>query len=142
RMLVQQGLIRVELGERRPAAEALRAGVELLDPASEPDLVAANLYLLASLLRGLVLEAQAAGAVQGAAADGAGPSRRAGEGGHAGEGGGELSGASLGDRAPLPPAAQAGGEEALGLVERARALYRGLGAAAAEARLARLQGQI
>jgi tetratricopeptide (TPR) repeat protein len=60
RTLVQEGLIRAELGDRERAAELLRAGVDLLDPAAEPALVAANLYRLATLLRGIAMEAAAA----------------------------------------------------------------------------------
>ena len=56
RTLVQEGLIRAELGDRERAAELLRAGVGLLDPAAEPALVAANLYRLATLLRGIAME--------------------------------------------------------------------------------------
>jgi tetratricopeptide (TPR) repeat protein len=61
RTLVQEGLIRAELGDRERAAELLRAGVDLLDPAAEPALVAANLYRLATLLRGIAMEAAAPG---------------------------------------------------------------------------------
>jgi tetratricopeptide (TPR) repeat protein len=60
RTLVQEGLILAELGDRERAAELLRAGVDLLDPAAEPALVAANLYRLATLLRGIATEAAAA----------------------------------------------------------------------------------
>jgi tetratricopeptide (TPR) repeat protein len=55
RTLVQQGLIRADMGDREGGAELLRAGVDLLDPAAEPGLVAANLYRLAALLRGIAL---------------------------------------------------------------------------------------
>ncbi len=55
RALVQQGLIRADLGDRERAAELLRAGIDLLDPAAEPGLVAANLYRLAALLRGIAM---------------------------------------------------------------------------------------
>ena len=99
RTLVQQGLIRAEVGDREGAAELLRAGVGLLDPASDPGLVAANLYRLATLLRAIALEAGV----------------------------------------PVPDSR---GVEALRLVGRARALYRGLGDFAAAAHLSRLQGQI
>jgi tetratricopeptide (TPR) repeat protein len=57
RTLVQQGLIRADLGDRERAAELLRAGVDLLDPVAEPGVVAANLYRLAALLRGLAVSA-------------------------------------------------------------------------------------
>jgi tetratricopeptide (TPR) repeat protein len=115
RTLVQEGLIRAELGDRERAAELLRAGVDLLDPAAEPALVAANLYRLATLLRGIAMEA--------AAATGAGPAA---------------------PETPVPAAStpQACGIEALQLVERARVLYRELGDSAGEAYLSRLQGQI
>jgi tetratricopeptide (TPR) repeat protein len=113
RTLVQEGLIRAELGDRERAAELLRAGVDLLDPAAEPALVAANLYRLATLLRGIAMEAATATAPVT-------PETPA--------------------PAALPP--QGCGIEALQLVERARVLYRELGDSAAEAYLSRLQGQI
>jgi tetratricopeptide (TPR) repeat protein len=118
RAMVQQGLIRAELGDREAAAETLRVGVGLLDPASEPDLVAANLYRLAALLRGIALEVDGVG---GATA----PTSLM---------------AQMAQMAPKP--AEVRGREALHLVEQARALYRELGDDAAEAQLARLQGQI
>jgi tetratricopeptide (TPR) repeat protein len=148
RTLVQEGLIRAELGDRERAAELLRAGVDLLDPAAEPALVAANLYRLATLLRGIAMEATAtaaaaatpaakaartAGASEPRAAGAAGDHHDAGTAGHAGD----IA------QAPLTAAsAHACGVEALQLVERARVLYRELGDAAAEAYLSRLQGQI
>ncbi|MBV8202504.1 MAG: hypothetical protein JOZ15_17945 [Acidobacteria bacterium] len=55
RTLVQQGRLRADLGDREQAAELLRAGLGLLDPAADPALVAANLFRLAALLRGLAL---------------------------------------------------------------------------------------
>jgi tetratricopeptide (TPR) repeat protein len=58
RTLVQQGLIRADLGDRERAAELLRAGVGLLDPVAEPGVVATNLYRLAALLRDLALAAK------------------------------------------------------------------------------------
>jgi tetratricopeptide (TPR) repeat protein len=116
RAMVQQGLIRAELGDREGAAETIRAGVSLLDPTSEPDLVAANLYRLAALLRGIALDAMA------------GERGQRGERGERGERGGERG--------------EVRGREALQLIDRARALYRGLGDTAAEAQLSRLQGQI
>jgi tetratricopeptide (TPR) repeat protein len=114
RALVQQGLLRAELGKRASAAETLRAGLRLLDPASEPDLVAASLYRLAALLRGVALDAGA----------------ETGEGAPVPTPAGGTSPESI------------RGGEALQLVERARRLYRGLGDAVAEAQLSRLQGQI
>jgi tetratricopeptide (TPR) repeat protein len=118
RTLVQEGLIRAELGDRERAAELLRAGVDLLDPAAEPALVAANLYRLATLLRGIAMEAAAATPATAAAP--AAPEMPA----------------------PAASTPQACGIEALQLVERARILYRELGDSAAEAYLSRLQGQI
>jgi tetratricopeptide (TPR) repeat protein len=119
RTLVQEGLIRAELGDRERAAELLRAGVDLLDPAAEPALVAANLYRLATLLRGIAMEAAAAATAAAPAAPAA-------------------------PETPAPAAStpEACGIEALQLVERARVLYRELGDSAAEAYLSRLQGQI
>jgi len=136
RTLVQEGLIRAELGDRERAAELLRAGVDLLDPAAEPALVAANLYRLATLLRGIAMEATAAaaatpGATTARTAETREP-RGAGAAGHAGDPA----------QAPLTASAHDCGVEALQLVERARVLYRELGDAAAEAYLSRLQGQI
>jgi tetratricopeptide (TPR) repeat protein len=119
RTLVQEGLIRAELGDRERAAELLRAGVDLLDPAAEPALVAANLYRLATLLRGIAMEA--------AAATAAAPVAPA---------------AAPETPAPAASTPQACGIEALQLVERARVLYRELGDSAAAAYLSRLQGQI
>src|SRR5579864_593322 len=118
RTLLQEGLIRAELGDRERAAELLRAGVDLLDPAAEPALVAANLYRLATLLRGIAMEAATA-AVAAPAAPG-----------------------PPATPAPAASTPQACGIEALQLVERARVLYRELGDSAAEAYLSRLQGQI
>jgi len=122
RTLLQEGLIRAELGDRERAAELLRAGVDLLDPAAEPALVAANLYRLATLLRGIAMEAAAATAATALAT--AMPAGTA--------------------TAPAATAStpEACGLEALQLVERARVLYRQLGDSAAEAYLSRLQGQI
>ncbi|HYL06238.1 MAG TPA: hypothetical protein VE075_09365 [Thermoanaerobaculia bacterium] len=57
RTLVQQGLIRAGRGDREGGADLLRAGVDLLDPAAEPGLVAVTLYRLAALLRGIALQA-------------------------------------------------------------------------------------
>ncbi|HLX07989.1 MAG TPA: hypothetical protein VKY89_09030 [Thermoanaerobaculia bacterium] len=65
RTLVQQGLIRADLGDRDRAAKLLRAGVDLLDPVAEPGLVAVNLYRLATLLRGIAMEQTAAAAPHG-----------------------------------------------------------------------------
>jgi tetratricopeptide (TPR) repeat protein len=113
RTLVQQGLIRADLGDHERAAEALRAGVDLLDPVAEPGLVAANLHRLAALLRGIALAAQDHGDED--------------DGEHAKDHG-------------LP--AQRSLKEALRLVRRARTLYRSLGEPTAEAHLTRLQGQI
>jgi len=124
RTLVQEGLIRAELGDRERAAELLRAGVDLLDPAAEPALVAANLYRLATLLRGIAVEAVATATPDASA----------------------TAAAAAATPAAAPAAAtatpHAWGIEALQLVERARVLYRELGDSAAEAYLSRLQGQI
>jgi tetratricopeptide (TPR) repeat protein len=130
RTLVQEGLIRAELGDRERAAELLRAGVDLLDPAAEPALVAANLYRLATLLRGIAMEATAAAAATPGAQTARTAEAR------------EPRGAGDSPPAPLTASAHDCGVEALQLVERARVLYRELGDAAAEAYLSRLQGQI
>lgn len=133
RTLVQEGLIRAELGDRERAAELLRAGVDLLDPAAEPALVAANLYRLATLLRGIAMEATAAAkATATAAATAAAPTSTS------------TPTATPGTPTPTPTAStpEACGIEALQLVERARVLYRELGDSTAEAYLSRLQGQI
>lgn len=135
RTLVQEGLIRAELGDRERAAELLRAGVDLLDPAAEPALVAANLYRLATLLRGIAMEAAAATATATAAASATTaptPTTTS----------GAASAATPGPSSPAASTPQACGIEALQLVERARVLYRELGDSTAEAYLSRLQGQI
>jgi tetratricopeptide (TPR) repeat protein len=151
RTLVQEGLIRAELGDRERAAELLRAGVDLLDPAAEPALVAANLYRLATLLRGIAMEAATAAAATpaaktartAAAREPRGAGAAGAEGDHHDPDDADDAGRA-GDsaRAPLTASAHACGVEALQLVERARVLYRELGDAAAEAYLSRLQGQI
>jgi len=51
--LAEQGSIRAELGDRRRAAELLRAGIDLLDLAAAPRLVAATLCRLAELVGGV-----------------------------------------------------------------------------------------
>jgi tetratricopeptide (TPR) repeat protein len=117
RALVQQGLLRAELGERASAVETLRAGLGLLDAASEPDLVAASLYRLAALLRGVAVDDSVAPAEPAPAAPA--PAQTD-----------DMSSRSV------------RGSEALELVKRARTIYRGLEDAVAEALLWRLQGQI
>ncbi|MBV8202191.1 MAG: hypothetical protein JOZ15_16345 [Acidobacteria bacterium] len=148
RTLAQEGLIRAELGDRQRAAELLRAGVDLLDPAADPSLVAANLYRLATLLRGIAMEATPT-AMTGTTALTAMPA--AGAATTAETGPGQTAEETVVPRAaaaprtagaPIAIAAHACGTEALQLVARARALYRELGDSAAEAHLWRLQGQI
>jgi|GEM_PF-1516739 len=140
RTLLQEGLIRAELGDRQRAAELLRAGVDLLDPAADPALVAANLYRLATLLRGIAMEATAAATATADAAATAATETTS----ETAEKTGIPRGPEAPRTAPAPVAiaAHACGVEALQLVERARALYRELGDSAAEAHLWRLQGQI
>ena len=160
RTLVQEGLIRAELGDRERAAELLRAGVDLLDPAAEPALVAANLYRLATLLRGIAMEAAAATATATATATAAASATAAATTTAAGTATAAATAtastpaatpvaataaapaATPGTSAPAAPTPQACGIEALQLVERARVLYRELGDSAAAAYLSRLQGQI
>ena len=137
RTLVQEGLIRAELGDREHAAELLRAGVDLLDPAAEPALVAANLYRLATLLRGIAMEAAAATATAMATATAAATATASTATATA-----ATPAAAPGAPAPTASTPEACGIEALQLVERARVLYRELGDSAAEAYLSRLQGQI
>jgi len=141
RTLLQEGLIRAELGDRERAAELLRAGVDLLDPAAEPALVAANLYRLATLLRGIAMEAAAATPTATAMAtmtpagtataptDATTPPEM-------------TPAATPGTPTATVSTPESCGLEALQLVERARVLYRQLGDSAAEAYLSRLQGQI
>jgi tetratricopeptide (TPR) repeat protein len=115
RALVQQGLIRVELGDRERAVVLLRAAVDLLDLASEPRLLADTLCRLAALLCGL-LEAASPPTAQTPA-----PSAL-----------------------PVSPVSVLSIRcaEALQLLGRAQALYKGLDDAAAQGRLSRLLGQI
>jgi tetratricopeptide (TPR) repeat protein len=148
RTLVQEGLIRAELGDGERAAELLRAGVDLLDPAAEPALVAANLYRLATLLRGIAMEAAAATATATgtatAAATATAPTATATLPAITATPATTPPAATPGTPTPAPAAStpRAWGIEALQLVERARVLYRELGDSAAEAYLSRLQGQI
>jgi tetratricopeptide (TPR) repeat protein len=141
RSLVQEGLIRAELGDRQRAVELLRAGVDLLDPVADTALVAANLHRLATLLRGIALEATATAAATAAAETATtaatGPGETAEKAGTS-----RAFAAPRSVRVPVAIAAHACGVEALQLAERARALYRELGDSAAEAYLWRLQGQI
>jgi tetratricopeptide (TPR) repeat protein len=144
RTLVQQGMMRADLGDHEQAAKLLRAGVDLLDPAADPGLVAANLYRLAVLLRGIALAAQETSEAPLMADTGDSPEP------HAPHSASRLPSSfasRLDSRLACDPVgralpAQRALKEALRLVRRARTLYRSLGDAAAEAHLTRLQGQI
>jgi tetratricopeptide (TPR) repeat protein len=139
RALVQQGLIRVELGDRERAVELLRAAVDLLDLAFEPRLVADTLCRLAALLCGIphAADASRSGSAIAAAGSASPSASPAGPGAAAAEA-----------SAPSPLAASPATvlsircAEALQLLGRAQALYKGLDDAAAQGRLSRLLGQI
>ena len=151
RTLVQQGEVRAEMGYAAAAIDLLRAAVDLLAPPAgptEPRLAAATLCRLAALLCADLPTPYAppsrSAATAATAATPATSANTAPAPAGTGPGGSAAAAAIDPQGAADPEAAAAAGRavEALAALGRARALYRRLEDACAEARVCRLQGQL